>query len=138
MATGILFDHTGKLFVQGDIDWDADTFKIALVTSSWTPAGTETQWADISANEVTTGSGYTTGGETMTTIAATNTSADANDVTWVALSKTFAYAVVYRSGTVGGLTDPVIGYIDIGNTTVTSVDYTVQWSVNGVFTITVS
>ena len=49
------------------------TVKMALISSAWTPDSSVTGnsvWADISANEVS-GNGWTAGGETLASLAAT-------------------------------------------------------------------
>ena len=42
-------------------------YKLALCVDTFTPAGTEEVWADLSANELANGQGYTTGGAACTT-----------------------------------------------------------------------
>lgn len=137
-ATITAYDHLWKLVTTGAVDLDTDTLKLALVTSSYTPSGAHDEWADVSANEVSNGSGYTTGGETIATPVATNTTIDYNDVTWTALTKTFRYAVCYKSGSGGGLTNPLLFYILLDSTPADIVsagsNYTIQWhSVNKLF-----
>lgn len=137
-ATITGYDHLWKLITTGAVDLDTDTLKLALVTSSYTPSGAHDEWADVSANEVSTGSGYTTGGETITTPVATNTTIDYDDVTWTALTKTFRYAVCYKLGSGGGLTNPLLFYILLDSTPADIVsagsNYTVQWhSTNKLF-----
>lgn len=99
------------------IDFDADTFKILLVTSSYAPnKDTHTKRSDVT-NEVT-GTGYTAGGVTS---ACTVTKDTANDkvtlgfaaVSWGSSTITAAGAVIYKStGTASA--DPLVAYIDFG------------------------
>ena len=49
----------------GDIDFDGDTFKVLLTTSSYTPDQDADEYRDDVTNEVT-GTGYTAGGEETT------------------------------------------------------------------------
>ena len=133
MATTITaYDHLWKLLNTGGIDLDTDTLKLALVTSSYTPSTAHDEWADVSANEVATGTGYTTGGVTLTNPAATNSNIDYDDVTWLALTKTFRYAVCYKSGIGGGLTNPLLFYMLLDSTPAdivsTGSNYTIQWN----------
>lgn len=139
MATTITaYDHLWRLLLTGGVDLDTDTLKIALVTSSYTPATTHTIWspgtsdaADPAYNEVATGSGYTTGGATLANPVATNDNIDYDDVTWTALTKTFRYAVCYKSGSGGGLTNPLLFYILLDSTPADIVmvgsNFTIQW-----------
>jgi hypothetical protein len=132
------YTHTHRRFADGTMDWDTDTFKLALVTSDYTFSAAHTEWSSASANEVATGDGYTTGGASLTT-SLDNTKLDANDVTWVALDKTFRGAVLYCSKTANGLTNPLVGYILFDDTPADvvspGVDFTVIWNASGVFTL---
>jgi len=133
MATTITaYDHLWKLLLTGAVDLDTDTLKLALVTSSYTPNTAHDEWADVSANEVATGAGYTTGGATLSTPVATNSNIDYDDVTWTALTKTFRYAVCYKSGSGGGLTNPLLFYMLMDSTPAdivsTGSNYTIQWN----------
>ncbi len=131
-STITAYDTFWKLVATGGIDLDTDTLKLALVTSSYTPSTAHDEWADVSANEVATGSGYTTGGETLASPVATNSNIDYNDVTWTSLTKTFRYAVCYKSGSGGGLTNPLLFYILLDSTPSdivnTGSNYTISWN----------
>lgn len=133
MAASITaYDNLWKLLLTGGIDLDTDTLKLALVTSSYTPSTAHDEWADVSAHEVANGSGYTTGGATLAGPVVTTATVDFNDVTWTSLTKTFRYAVCYKSGSGGGLTNPLLFYILLDTTPAdivsTSSDYTVIWN----------
>jgi hypothetical protein len=132
---------------QGVINLATDTIRLALVASTYTPdLDVDTVWADVSANEVATGDGYTTGGTALTgqtlTRASWLTTFDANDVTFTALTKTFRYGVLYIDGTKtdpgGGadIVNPLFAYILFDDTpddvTVAGVDYVVNWSSLGI------
>lgn len=86
----------------GNIDLDNDTFKIALVKSSYTPDATDEVWSDISAHECDA-TGYVAGGKTLANVsvaeAAGVTTFDADDPdTWTTLTGTgILYAVIYDS-----------------------------------------
>jgi len=131
-ATITAYDHLWKLLLTGAVDLDTDELKLALVTSSYTPSAAHVEWADVSANEVATGSGYTTGGATLASPATTNSTVDYDDVTWPSLTKTFRYAVCYKSGSGGGLTNPLLFYILLDSTPAdvisTGSNYMVQWN----------
>lgn len=131
-STITAYDKLWRLMATGGVDLDTDTLKLALVTSSYTPSTAHDEWADVSANEVSTGSGYTTGGKTLANPIATNDNIDYDDVTWTALTKTFRYAVCYKSGSGGGLTNPLLFYILLDSTPADIVssgsNYTVQWN----------
>lgn len=131
----------GKAF-NAEIDWDTDTFKVALVTSAYTPnQDTHDYWDDVVANEAT-GTGYTAGGatlasKTMTYDNATNKwTFDAADVSWASSTITARYAVVYKS-TGSNATSPLVAYVDFGSDQSSSAGtFTLSWSASGIFTTT--
>lgn len=75
-----------------------DTFKIALFTSSATLGATTTAYS--TSNEVS-GTGYTAGGNTLTTVAPTSSGTtaflDFNDTTWSSATITANGALIYNS-----------------------------------------
>lgn len=131
-STITAYDKLWLLLATGGVDLDTDTLKLALVTSSYTPDTAHDEWADVSSYEVATGSGYTTGGETMASPVVTDDNIDYNDVTWTSLTKTFRYAVCYKSGSGGGLTNPLLFYILLDSTPAdivnTGSNYTISWN----------
>lgn len=127
--------------MNGSIDLDTDTIKVALVTSSYTPdQDAHEDFADVT-NEVT-GTGYTAGGATLAnkTVTADNTDNegvfDADDVTWSSSTITARGAVVYKStGTPAN--DLLVAYFDFGSDkTSTSGDFTIQWGAEGILNLT--
>jgi len=80
-------------------DLDTDTIKIALYTSSATLGASTTQYS--STNEVASGLGYTTGGNTLTgasiTTDGTTAVLDFSDTSWANASFTARGALVYNS-----------------------------------------
>ncbi len=65
MATTLTYGSLILKAFNKEIDWDTDVIKVALVTSSYTPAqDTHDYWDDVSANEAS-GTGYTAGGATL-------------------------------------------------------------------------
>jgi hypothetical protein len=98
----------------------AATVKLALVNSSYTPNATVTGhnlWVDASANEIVAGNGYTAGGIALTTPAVLALSGgykfSSDNVLWNATPANipaWRYGVLYLSGTVWGMINPLIGY----------------------------
>jgi hypothetical protein len=127
------------------VDWDADTIKVSLHTSTYTPNQDTHNFYDDLTNEVANGNGYTTGGQAITTSAPTYDTAsntvrlDATDPSWTSASFTARYAVIYKDTGVAG-TSPLLGYVDFGgNETVTSGTITIQWdSTDGVLRVVAS
>lgn len=126
------YDKFWKLVLTGGIDLDTDTLKIALVSSSYSPSTAHDKWADVSANEVVNGNGYTTGGATLANPVTTNTTMGYDDVLWPSLTKTFRYAVCYKLGSGGGITNPLLFYILLDSTPADIVssgsNYSIAWN----------
>ena len=127
-----------------EVDFDSDTIKVALLSSSYTPdQDAHDYFNDVSTYEVT-GTGYTSGGSTLSSKTATYDSAsnvivlDAADVTWSASTITARYAVVYDStGTAS--TSALIGYVDFGSDqSSTNGNFTITWDSTGIVRITVA
>lgn len=139
MATIVTkYDHQWSLFVRSAINLSSDTIKLALVTNSYTPSINHIAWADVSANEVTSGNGYTTGGATLANPVINNNKVDFDDVIWTALTKTFRYAVCYLLGTRLTIVNPLLFYMLLDSTpqdiTSSGSNYKIEWSaINGVF-----
>ena len=127
-----------------EVDFDSDTIKVALVSSSYTPdQDAHDYFNDVSTYEVT-GTGYTAGGATLASKTATYDSAtnvvilDAADTTCASSTITARYAVIYDStGTAS--TSPLIGYVDFGSDqSSTSGNFTITWDSTGIVRITVA
>jgi hypothetical protein len=125
-----------------EIDWDTDTIKVALVTSSYTPdQDAHDYWNDVSANEAS-GTGYTAGGATLASKTQAYTSGtnvtkfDAADVSWPTSTVTARYAVVYLD-TGSGATSPLIAYVAVGSNQSSSAGtFSIVWDAAGIFTTT--
>jgi len=126
-----------------EIDFDTDTVKVMLCTSTYTPNQDTHDYKDDVTNEVT-GVGYSAGGATLAskTIAydtGTNIiKLDAADTSWTTATITARYAVIYVDTGVAS-TSPLLGYVDFGADESSSAGtFLIQWSADGIFKITVS
>lgn len=119
------------------IDFDTDTIKVSLSTSTYVPSATAHAAFNSVTNEVT-GTNYTAGGSTLSAATVTDSSGvitfDAADVTWAANAAGFSNArtaIIYKS-TGTAATSTLFGYIDFvtdkGNV---GGDLTLQWNVSG-------
>lgn len=123
---------------DGTIDMDGHTFKIMLLSDAYTPnAATQTVKADIVANELANGNGYTTGGLTLTNPTWNSsggiTTFDADDAVWTTASITARYAVIYDD-TPTSPADPLMVLLDFGqNVTSTNNDFSIQFDAAGIF-----
>jgi hypothetical protein len=115
-------------------------------TVTWTEYGGDladkTIWGNVSANEVASGNGYTTGGKTLAGIVLDDDKFDADNPVWTALGNpsavSFLYAFLYLSGTLNGVVDPLLMYYLLDDSmtqiTVTNSDYTIQFPTAGIIT----
>lgn len=106
-------------------DTTADTFKIALYTSSASLGATTTAYA--ATNEVS-GTGYTAGGNTLTVVAPTSSSTtaflDFSDTTWSSATITANGALIYND-TQG---DKAVAVLAFGaDKSSTAGDFTIQF-----------
>lgn len=127
-----------------EIDFDSDTIKVMLCTSTYTPNQDTHRYKSSVTNEVT-GTGYTAGGATLGSPSLTYTGAtnvlklDANDAVWTTSTITARYAVIYDATPGTDATRPLIAYIDFGaDVTSTAGDFTIVFDSAGIATITVS
>ena len=128
-----------------EVDWDSDTIKVALVSSSYTPnQDTHTYWSDVNTYEVS-GTGYTAGGQTLGSKTVTYDSAnnviilDAADTTWSSSTVTARYAVVYDDSGATNAAKALIGYVDFSSDqSSTNGNFTITWDATGIVRITVA
>lgn len=115
----VIFNGFKKHLFAGDFDLDANTIKMMLVTSAYTPNQDTHEFRSSVTNEVA-GTGYTAGGVTLTNKTVTqddtnNRAAwDFDDAVWASATITARGAVVYKD-TGSAATDILICYIDFGS-----------------------
>jgi len=128
-----------------------DTCKAALFTSTYTPAAADTTYGsgNLASNEVSnSGTGYTTGGKTLTAannsiltagapvIGWTNTTDGATStpgIQYTSATFTCRYVVIYDST----VSSHAIACIDLGgDKVVTAGTFTVNWHADGIITFT--
>lgn len=118
-ATWNKFQDFSEQLVRGVHDFDANTFKVALTNSS--PNATDTQLSQIS--QISSGGGYTTGGETITTIGVSEsggtTTVTGTQLQWTGSGSGFGpfqFAVLYNDSTTSPApVDALIAWFDYGS-----------------------
>lgn len=135
MVSGIYNEFKADL-MQGNVNLASggDTIKVALLNNSHSFTATNTGWSSVSSNEVS-GTGYTSGGATLSgqsvTEAAT-TKWDATDTTFSTVTISAYHAVIYDVTNSNSL----ICSIDFGGEqAVTAADLTLQWDAAGIITL---
>lgn len=136
----VIFNSFKAKIMDGSIDLDTDTIKVALVTSTYTPNQDTHDFFDDVTNEVV-GTGYTAGGATLASKAVSVDTTDnegvfdANDVVWTTSTITARGAVLYKStGTAS--TSALIAYIDFVTDKIsTAGSFTIAWNAEGILNL---
>lgn len=136
------YDSFYEYLADGTIDLDTHTFKVRLLSSSYTPSASHSTAADLTG-ELSTANGYTSGGASLGSVTWSQTSGtatfDAADTTWTASggSITARYAVISDAS---NSPETLVAYIllDTSPADVTATDgntFTLQWNASGIFTL---
>ncbi|MFC9761633.1 hypothetical protein [Rhodococcus jostii] len=141
-VTAKLYGLALKSAFNKEIDWDTDTIKVMLCTSSYTPDQDTHQYKSSVTNEVS-GTGYTAGGATLVSATITYTTGtntlvlDAADSSWTTSTITARYAIIYDSTPGTDATRPLIAYVDFGaDVSTTAGTFTITWDAAGIVTLT--
>ena len=134
----VIYNSAKVNLLNGGVDLDTDTIKVALVSSAYTASAAHDFFDDIT-NEVSA-TGYTAGGQALASpaIALNGTTAefDAADVTWSITGTVTARGAVVYKDTGSAATSPLLFYYDFGtDETAEDGDFTIQWSANGLATL---
>jgi len=124
---------------KNNIDLDGDTFKIMLVTDSYTESAAHAKRSEIT-NEVS-GPGYTAGGNTLGSVVFTKsgnvTTFDAANTSWGTSTITARGAVIYKSR--GGVSsaDELVCYLDfLADKSSSAGDFNLSFNASGIITFT--
>jgi len=124
------------LLLKGSMNFTAstgDTFKIALFTSSATLGASTTDYASTNEITNTSGTAYTAGGASLTSVTpvadSTTAVCDFADVSWTSASFTANGCLIYNTttGTGSSTTDSVAAIAFGGDKTVSSGTFTIQF-----------
>lgn len=129
----LIYNSAVDDMARGAIDFDTDTFKVMLVTSSYTPNKDTHDKRDDVTNEVS-GTGYTAGGISAPVTVTKDT---ANDkvtiqfaaVSWTSSTITARGAVYYKARGGASSADELVAYNDFNSNITTS---------NGTFSLAAS
>ncbi len=132
MASGIYNRFKANL-MNKEVDLEADTIKVALYDNSHSFTAADTDYT--TSNELASGSGYTTGGNTLASKAVTEaatTKWDAADRNWTTATFTAYHAVIYDTS----VSNDLIASIDFGGAkAVVAGTFTIQWDAAGIITL---
>lgn len=122
------------------VDLDADTIKLSLHTSSYSPNQDSDDFYNDVTNEVGASGSYSAGGATLSvTLSQDNTDDegvfDATDVSFTSATITARYGVIYKSTGVSS-TSPLVCLIDFGsNQTSTAGTFAITFAAEGILNI---
>jgi hypothetical protein len=116
----LIYNSAIDEMARADIDFEVDTFKAMLVTSSYTPNKDTHDFRDDVTNEVANGNGYTTGGATSTVTVTKDTANDRvtiqfGAVSWASSTITARGCVYYKSRGGASSADELVAYNDFGS-----------------------
>lgn len=122
----VLYDRWLEAQIDGGvagtpIDFDGDTLKILLVTSTYTPAAATHDLVNDAITHEVSGTGYTSRGEALahklvTLSSGTVTFDNTENITWVQSVGGFSdarYAILYKDSGVD-TTSPLVAFADLG------------------------
>lgn len=136
MAITTTVVNSAKVIYPNGVNLTSDTVKVALFTSSATITASSTLYSGLT-NEVGNGSGYTTGGNTITSPVWSGTTTAKFTGTipnWTSASFTFRYAVIY-----GSATSKIVETIDFGtDQTISNGTLTLTFDTLGMLSVTSS
>ena len=141
-VTALVYGGFLQSLANKEIDLDSDTLKIMLCTSAYTPNQDTHRYKSSVTGEVT-GTGYTSGGNTLGSVAVTYTAGtntltlDAADTSWSNSTITARYAVIYDSTPATDATRPLIAYIDFGaDVSSSGAAFNITFDAAGIVTLT--
>lgn len=135
---GFIYNNFKEQVMEGifDLSSGGDTIKLTLHNGYTPNIDTHTIWANVSATEYGTGTGYTANGMNLASqdVVQNNTldqgEFDAADVTWTALgalSPATPSDCILTDDTPTTPADPLIAYWELGTTATNGGNYTIQW-----------
>ena len=109
-----VYDSVLNDLVNGDLDFAVDSYKIMLVTSSYTAAKATHNRRDDVTNEIT-GTGYTAGGAAIVCTLTDDTSKKIltfASTSWATATFSAAGAVIYKARGGASSADELVAYLD--------------------------
>jgi hypothetical protein len=116
----LIYNSAPDEMARGDIDFDTNTFKAMLVTSSYTPNKDTHEFRDDVTNEAPATGNYVAGGETSTVTVTKDTANDKvtiqfGAVSWSSSTITARGCVYYKSRGGASSADELVAYADFGS-----------------------
>jgi hypothetical protein len=137
----LIYDSFKEYLGDGTLNMNTNTFKIVLLTSSYTPSSAHSLYSHLT-NQLSTGDGYTAGGATLAkavgdkwTRSGGTVTFSADNPSWTSATFTCRYAVIY-SDTPVSPAKPLVCLFDFGSDqSVSAGTFTIQFNVSGILTL---
>jgi len=139
---GAIYNNFKEQVMLGAFNLSTNTINGILVSGYTPDIDADVNYASVSGDEYGTATGYTAGGETLTTKTVTQDDAndravwDADNVTWSSLGplapNTPSHFILYSTTA----TNQLIAYWEIGTTATNGGDYTMAFNAVGILTLT--
>jgi hypothetical protein len=116
----LIYNSAIDEMARGDIDFDTNTFKAMLVTSTYAPNKDTHEFRDDVTNEAPATGNYVAGGETSTVTVTKDTANDKvtiqfGAVSWSSSTITARGCVYYKSRGGASSADELVAYNDFGS-----------------------
>jgi len=143
MAEGdiIVYNDFKEQILLGIHDLSATGLTVTLHTAYTPNIDSHQVWANVSATEYGTASGYTAGGIELASLAVTQDDAndrsawDAANAVWSSLGAltpaTPSHAIIWNDTPISPV-DPLVCYVELGVTATNGGDYTLAWHSDGI------
>ena len=140
-VTHKLYGPAMKNILDGTVDLDGHTFKVALMSSGFSFNQDDENWAQVSTGEISS-TDYTDDGETLSIASTDMTYSDG--VTTVVCSSETVFSTegtisAYHAVVYGSTSDKLISAVDFGGEEASADgEYKITWTDSELFTVTVS
>lgn len=141
----LVFNVAKGAFADGTLDWDDDDIRVLLLTADTdidTDLTTVASLLGEAGNTEVTTVNYSRkviGNRTVSVNSGDDRAElDGDDVEWLSIgdnSQTAVAAVVYQHDTGGDSASVPVAYVDFTDTTLNGGDFTIQWSSDGIITL---
>lgn len=124
----LIYPSAKTTLLNGGFDLSGDSLMVCLLGSGYSYSTSHAAYSDVSGSEVS-GTGYTAGGQALTSQSVSNGVFTAANSSWTNSTITASYAVIYDTTASNAL----VALIDFGGSqSDTSGTFTIQWNSSGI------
>lgn len=139
----MIYNSFKRRLLEGGVDFVNDTIKVALLVETYSfDSDNHEFFSDVQLSEITGATGYTAGGNILSTKSVTQDDTDdegvftSSNVNWSSSTITAArFAIIYKDTGIAS-TSPLIAVIDFGtNQSSLNQTFEIQWNGEGILNI---